>query len=408
MKRRVQSAREDFPIITTTKVYGKPLCYLDSAATAQKPRRVISSVEMLHSTLNANIHRGVHYLAEQTTELYEGARERVRNFIGADSVREVIFTSGATAGLNLVAQSVCEMVLRGGDNVVVSQMEHHSNIVPWQLSAARCGAELHSIEVTSEGLLGDYSKVINERTKVVAITQASNVLGTKPELKSLIEKAHSVGALVVVDGCQGVVHGGVNVKELGCDFYAFSGHKLYAPTGIGVLWGREELLEKMPPYMGGGDMISSVSLTNGSTWAQLPLKFEAGTQNYIGAIALGEAIEYLGEFEQSEIEHYEMGLYREFVVELKKNIEGVTIFGDVEHKAPVCSFEIEGVASFDLASIVDKLGVAMRSGQLCAEPLLERCGVRTLCRASWGIYNNAQDNAQAIEAIQKAVKMLRR
>ncbi len=408
MSFRVNSAREDFPIITDTMVYGKPLCYLDSAATAQKPRAVIECVNNLHNSLNANIHRGVHYLAEQSTSRYEEARQRVCDFIGASSVREVVFTSGATAGLNLVAHSLCEMALGAGDNVVISQMEHHSNIVPWQLQCARYGAELRAIEVSPEGELSDYKKLIDERTRIVSITQASNVLGVMPDLSAIITRAREVGAYVVVDGCQGVVHGGVDVSTLDCDFYVFSGHKLYAPTGIGVLWGREEVLDKMPPYMGGGDMISSVSLSEGSTWAELPLKFEAGTSNYIGAIGLGEAINYLSDFDPAEVAVYEMELYSHFTAELKSRVDGVRIYGETEHKAPLCSFSIEGVSSFDLASIIDKMGVAMRSGQLCAEPLMERCGVRTLTRASWAMYNNMDDNHRAIDAVIRAVKMLRR
>lgn len=421
MKRSIGSARADFVMLDTVRVYGKPLCYLDSAATAQKPQAVIDAVNRAHTELNANVHRGVHYLAEQMTGEYEGARDKVQKFLGVGSSREVVFTSGATAGLNLLAFSLGEMLLTPGKNVVVSEIEHHSNIVPWQLAVERHGAELRYIPMLSDSTgLEDAEGVIDENTVVVSVTEASNVLGVRPDLHKIIKMAQEVGAVVVVDGCQGVVHSTENsltAIELGADFYVFSGHKLYAPTGVGVLWGREELLERMPPYMGGGDMISRVSLRDGSQWAQLPLKFEAGTQNFVGAVGLGAAIDYLGQFDPAQIETHEMGLYTDFVSRLKTEIEGVRVYGDVGgrgcveqqcRKAPVCSFTIEGVSSYDLASIVDKMGVAVRSGQLCAEPLMDTLGVRTMTRASWALYNNQSDNDQAIEAIKKAVGMLRR
>ncbi len=389
-------------------VHNKPLCYLDSAATAQKPQPVIDCINELHTSLNANVHRGIHFLSEETTARYETTRKKIANFIGANSEREIIFTAGATASLNTAAHSLCQMMLQKGDNIVVSTMEHHSNIVPWQLACARYGAELRAIPINNDGSLGNYENLIDNHTKVVAITQASNVLGTRPELKPLVKAAHSVGAVVVVDGCQGVVHKKQNLKELDADFYAFSGHKIYAPTGIGVLYGKEELLEKMPPFLGGGDMISSVSLTKGSTWAELPLKFEAGTSNYIGAIGLGTAIDYVEEFDLEEVDAYEKALYDDFTAKLTSRVEGVTIYGTTAQKSPVCSFNVEGVSSYDLAAIVDKLGVAVRSGQLCAEPTMDRFGVRTMCRASWAMYNNTADNDQAITAIERAVGMLRR
>lgn len=398
--------RGDFPILSQ-KIYGKPLSYLDSAATAQKPTAVIDLVDELHRACNANIHRAVHNLADRVTVQYEQARERVARFIGTDDPREVIFTAGATASLNLAASSLSEMLLQEGDNVVVTRMEHHSNIVPWQIECRKRGAVLRAIELDDRGdLIFDPTTDIDERTKIVAVTQASNVLGTMPDLQPIIERAHAVGAVVVVDGCQGVVHGGVDVKALGCDFYAFSGHKLYAPTGIGVLYGRAELLEKMEPWQGGGDMIASVSIENGSTWGELPLKFEAGTPNYIGAIGLGAAIDYLSQFSSTEIEKHERELYEIFTEGLLK-IEGAQIYGTSAHKSPICSFTIDGTQPVDLAMIADKMGVAMRSGQLCAEPVMDRYGVRTMCRASFAIYNNEQDCVQAIEAIERAVKMLK-
>lgn len=398
--------RGDFPILSQ-KIYGKPLSYLDSAATAQKPTAVIDVIDELHRECNANIHRAVHHLSDRTTVRYEQARERVARFIGTNDPREVIFTSGATASLNLAASSLSEMLLQQGDNVVITRMEHHSNIVPWQIECRKRGAVVRAIELDDRGdLIFDPMVDIDERTKIVAVTQASNVLGTEPDLQLIIERAHAVGAVVVVDGCQGVVHGGVDVKALGCDFYAFSGHKLYAPTGIGVLYGRAELLEKMEPWQGGGDMIASVSIENGSTWGELPLKFEAGTPNYIGAIGLGAAIDYLSQFSQDDILKHERKLYEIFTEGLLK-IEGAQIYGTSAHKSPISSFTIDGTQPVDLAMIADKMGVAMRSGQLCAEPVMDRYGVRTMCRASFAIYNNEQDCVQAIEAIERAVKMLK-
>lgn len=406
-KRDIRGCRGDFPLIVNTKIYGRELCYLDSAATAQKPQQVIDCINHLHCSMNSNVHRGIHYLSEETTSLYEGARAKVAKFLGASSVKEIVFTAGATASLNTAAHSLSQLLLREGDNVVVSEMEHHSNIVPWQLMCQRYGAELRAIPIQQDGCLGDYSELIDSRTKIVAITQASNVLGTRPALRPLIDFAHQNGAVVVVDGCQGVVHKQQNMKELGADIYAFSGHKLYAPTGIGVMYGKEELLERMPPFLGGGDMIKSVSLTKGTTWADLPLKFEAGTSNYLGAIGLGTAIDYLGEFDLDELAEYETSLYLDFVERLTSRVQGVKVYGTALDKSPVCSFNLEGISSYDLAAIVDKLGVAVRSGQLCAEPTMDFFNTRTMCRASWGMYNTIEDNTQAINAIERAAGMLR-
>ena len=298
----VEKIRADFPLLST-EVYGRPLVYLDSGATAQKPRCVIDTVDYLHRELNANIHRGVHRLAEEATERYEAARDRIRAFIGAAHREEVIFTAGATASLNTVAYAWGDTFLRAGDNIVVSEMEHHSNLVPWQAVALRKGAELRMLPFDDAGRLMTerLDGLIDGRTRMVAVTQASNTLGTRPDLRPIVEAAHAVGALVCVDGCQGIVHGGADVAALGCDFYAFSGHKLYGPTGIGVLYGRRELLDAMPPFLYGGDMVDRVSF-GGTTYAPLPLKFEAGTANFVGAIGLGEAIRYLEQFDPAEIE----------------------------------------------------------------------------------------------------------
>ncbi|WP_418449745.1 cysteine desulfurase [Alistipes sp.] len=398
--------RGDFPILER-KVYGKPLVYLDSGATAQKPRCVIETVDYLHRELNANVHRGVHYLAEEATARYEEARERIRAFIGAGSREEIVFTAGATASLNTVAYAWCERFLHEGDNIVVSEMEHHSNLVPWQLAALRRGAEVRMLPFDDAGRLmterlGD---LLDRRTRVVAVTQASNTLGTRPDLWPLIDEAHRAGAVVVVDGCQGIVHGGVDVKAMDCDFYAFSGHKLYAPTGIGVLYGRRALLEQMPPFLSGGDMVDRVSF-GGTTFAPLPLRFEAGTANFVGAIALGEAIRYIGQFDPAQIEAHEHALLVR-ATELLGRVPGLRIYGTTPDKCAIVSFNVEGVHPYDLGMILDKLGIAVRTGQHCAEPVMTHYGVSGMCRASFAIYNTL-DEAEALAAgVERAVGMLK-
>ena len=402
----VEQIRKEFPILAR-EVYGRPLIYLDSAATAQKPLCVVEKMSELLLHDNANIHRGVHLLSEEMTAKYEGAREVVRRFIGAESREEVIFTSGATMSLNLVASSYCEKFLCAGDNVVVSHIEHHSNIVPWQLATERKGAELRVIPVDDGGALelDALDTLIDERTKVVAVTQASNTLGTCPDLATIITKAHSVGAVVVVDGCQGVVHGGVDVKALDCDFYAFSGHKLYGPTGIGVLYGKRELLDKMPPYMGGGDMVDKVSFAK-TTYAPLPLKFEAGTSNYIAAIGLAEAIKFLQSLPAEGVARHEREMLAYATEELQK-IEGLRIYGTTEGKAPIVSFNIEGCDHYDIGMILDKMGVAVRTGHHCAEPVMARYNTNGVVRASIALYTNKDDIDALVAGVKRAVRMLK-
>ena len=402
----VEKIRAEFPILSR-EVYGKRLTYLDSGATAQKPRCVVEKMAELLLNENANIHRGVHRLSEEMTVRYEEAREVVRTFIGAAHREEVIFTSGATMSLNLVASSWCEKNLKEGDNIVVSHIEHHSNIVPWQLAAERKGAELRVIPVVEDGSLelDKLDSLIDEHTKVVAITQASNTLGTKPDLARIIAKAHLVGAVAVVDGCQGVVHGGVDVAALDCDFYAFSGHKLYGPTGIGVLYGKRELLDKMPPYMGGGDMVDKVSFEK-TTYAPLPLKFEAGTSNYIGAIGLAEAIKFLQSLPADEIEQHEKALL-DYATEQLLQIEGLRIYGTTADKAPIISFNVEGCDHYDIGMILDKMGVAVRTGHHCAEPTMARFGTNGVVRASFALYNNKEDIDTLVKAVKRAVAMLK-
>ena len=402
----VESIRRDFPILQRT-VNGKPLVYLDSGATAQKPERVIEAVNRLHREQNANIHRGVHQLSAEATQLYEQARERVRTFIGAASREEVIFTAGATASINTVAYAWSERFLHEGDNIIISEMEHHSNIVPWQAVAERRGAEIRVLPFDEEGRLmtEQLDTLLDERTRMVAVTQASNTLGTRPDLRPIIEKAHAVGAHVMVDGCQGIVHGGVDVEALDCDFYAFSGHKLYGPTGIGVLYGKQELLEQMPPFLCGGDMVDRVSFER-TTYAPLPLKYEAGTANFIGAIGLGEAIEYLRGFDLHEVEEYERDLTR-YAEEQLRRIDGLRIYGSTKDKCSIISFNVEGVHHYDLGMILDKLGIAIRTGQHCAEPVMTHFGITGMCRASIAMYNTREEMDTLVRGVERAVRMLR-
>ncbi|MDR0511027.1 MAG: cysteine desulfurase [Rikenellaceae bacterium] len=403
----IDKIRLDFPILGR-EVHGRPLVYLDNGATAQKPASVIERINLMYSELNANVHRGVHFLSQECTTLYEAARENVRRLIGAESREEVIFTAGATASLNLVAHSFGRQALRAGDNVIVSQMEHHSNIVPWQLACEMTGATIRTLPFDEQGALemDKLPELIDNRTKIIAITQASNVLGTRPELRRIIDMAHAHGACVVVDGCQGIVHGGVNVSELGCDFYAFSAHKLYGPTGVGALYGKRELLERMPPFMGGGDMVDTVEMER-STYAELPLKFEAGTANFVGAIGLSEAIDYLRRLEPSEIEAHERLLLARATERLTA-IPGVRIYGTTPDKCAIVSFNVEGVHHYDIGMILDKLGVAIRTGTHCASPTMARYGVEGMCRASFALYNTEDEVDALIDAIEKAIRMLRR
>ena len=402
----INSIRNDFPILGR-KVNGKPLIYLDSGATAQKPECVIEAVNRLHREQNANIHRGVHRLSEEATELYEQARERVRTFIGAEQREEVIFTAGATASINTVAYAWGERFLHAGDNIIISEMEHHSNIVPWQLLTERKGAEIRVLPFEDSGrlMVERLDDLLDEHTRMVAVTQASNTLATRPELRPIIEKAHAAGAHVMVDGCQGVVHGGVDVTSLDCDFYAFSGHKLYGPTGIGVLYGKRELLEQMPPFLCGGDMVDRVSFAK-TTYAPLPLKYEAGTANFIGAIGLGEAIEYLRGLDLVSIEAYERELTH-YAEQQLQQIEGLRIYGTTEDKCSIISFNVEGVHHYDLGMILDKLGIAIRTGQHCAEPVMAHYGITGMCRASIAMYNTREEMDALFKGVERAVRMLR-
>ena len=402
----VEQIRRAFPILQR-EVYGRPLIYLDSGATAQKPAVVIDAVDRLHRELNANIHRGVHYLSEQATELYEEARGEVARFIGANEKEEIIFTAGATASINLVAYAWSERFLQAGDNILISELEHHSNIVPWQLAAERKGAEIRVLPFDDEGrlMIEKLPALIDEKTKLVAVAEASNTLGTRPDLKPIIEAAHRVGAVVMVDGCQGVVHGKTDVVALDCDFYAFSGHKLYGPTGVGVLYGKRTLLEAMPPFMGGGDMVDRVSFEK-TTYAPVPLKFEAGTANYIGAIALKEAIRFIESVGREAIAAHEEQLLR-YATERLQAIEGLRIYGTTPNKCAILSFNVEGVHGYDMGMILDKLGIAIRTGQHCAEPVMKHFGVQGMCRASLAMYNTEAEIDALVKGVERAARMLR-
>ena len=402
----IAKIRADFPILGR-EVNGRPLVYFDSGATAQKPMSVIRLTDELMSEHNANIHRGVHHLSGRMTDMYEQAREQVRRFIGAEHASEVIFTSGATASINLVAYAWSERFLRAGDNIVVSEMEHHSNIVPWQLAAMRHGAELRVLPFDERGELcmERLADLIDERTRLVAVTEASNTLGTCSDLRPIIDAAHAVGAVVMVDGCQGVVHGGGDVAAKGYDFYAFSGHKLYGPTGTGVLYGRRELLEAMPPFMGGGDMVDKVTFAK-TTYAPLPLKYEAGTSNFVGAVGLAEAIKYVEQVGVEAIDEYEQSLLK-IMTERLLSIDGLRIYGEAQNKCPIVSFTVDGTHPYDVGMILDKLGVAIRTGHHCAEPVMTHYGVTGMCRASIGLYNTAEEVEILARGIERAAMMLK-
>ena len=400
-----------FPALSQT-VYGKPLVYFDNAATAQRPESVVRQMESLALGTNANIHRAVHKLAADATEEYESTREVVREYINAGSRKEIIFTSGTTGSINLVAFSFGEVFVGEGDEIIVTEEEHHSNIVPWQMLCQRKGATLKVLGVDDEGHLkvNELENLITDRTKLVAVTHISNVLGIINPVKEIVNICHSKGCPVLVDGAQGIVHENVDVQDLDCDFYAFSGHKIYAATGTGILYGKEKWLERMVPYQGGGEMIQNVSFS-GTTYAPLPGKFEAGTQNINAVPTLKAAIDFLKLLKdselQGEIKHVEEYLEKSFA-SLRVTM-GIKTFGvprGTESKAPIYSFVVEGAHHEDLALILDKMGIAVRSGQMCAEPLMDRFGVTGMLRVSLAPYNTIEEVEYFVKALEKAVKML--
>ena len=385
-----RAVRAQFPILSTM-VRGKPLVYLDNAATSQKPRAVIEAVDRYYRTTNANVHRGVHWLSQEATTAMEGAREVVRRFLDAASTREIVFTRGTTEGINLVAQSWGRANLRAGDEIVLTTMEHHSNIVPWQLVAAEKGAVIRVVPMSDAGELDleVYARLLGPRTRLVAVTHVSNALGTVNPVARMAEAAHAAGALVLVDGAQSVAHEPIDVRALGADFFAFSGHKVFGPTGIGVLYGREALLEAMPPWQGGGDMIRTVSF-EGSTWNELPYKFEAGTPHISGAIGLGAALTWLEDVGLEAAAAHEADLLA-YGTEALRAVPGLTLVGTARHKASVLSFTLEGVHPHDIGTLLDLEGIAVRTGHHCAQPVMARLGIAATARASLALYNVRED-----------------
>ena len=397
----VERVRRDFPILDRT-VNGRPLVYLDSGASSQRPIAVLRAVEEYETHSHANIHRGVHALSQAATEAFEGARERVRRFINARSTKEIIFVRGTTEAINLVAQSFARPRLKAGDEIIVTELEHHANIVPWQMVCEQTGCTLKVAPINKRGefLFDEYLKLLSPRTKVVAVAHVSNALGTILPVKKIVDAAHAQGAVVLVDGAQAVPHSHVDVRALGCDFYAFSGHKLYGPTGIGVLYGREELLQSMPPWQGGGDMILTVSFEK-TTYNGLPAKFEAGTPNISGAIGLAAAMDYVESLGLDAIAAHEHHLVKLATAELEK-IPGIQIVGTAPNKASIVSFTLDGVHPHDLGTILDHEGVAVRTGHHCAMPLMTFLGLPATVRASFAVYNTEKDVASLVAALGKA------
>ena len=399
----VKKIREDFPILSR-EVYGKPLVYLDNAATTQKPLCVLDAMRDEYLNVNANVHRGVHYLSQQATDLHEAAREKVRAFINAEKTSEVIFTRGTTESINLVAQSFCEAFMKEGDEVVVTDMEHHSNIVPWQLQAQKRGIVVRHMAINDRGELADsVASYLTERTRLVSIAHVSNVLGTVNPVKDIIALAHERGIPVLVDGAQSAPHMKIDVQDLDCDFFAFSGHKMYGPTGIGVLYGKEKWLEKMPPYQGGGEMIDQVSWEK-TTFEQLPLKFEAGTPDYVATHGLATAIDYLQSIGLDQIQTHEQELTR-YCMEQLRTIEGMRFFGEAEQKDAVVSFQVGDIHHLDMGTLLDRLGIAVRTGHHCAHPLMTRLGVTGTVRASFALYNNKEEIDILTEGIRRVSRM---
>jgi cysteine desulfurase/selenocysteine lyase len=397
----VERVRRDFPILDRT-VNGRPLVYLDSGASSQRPIAVLRAVEEYETHSHANIHRGVHSLSQAATEAFEGARERVRRFINARSTKEVIFVRGTTEAINLVAQSYARPRLKAGDEIIVSALEHHANIVPWQMVCEQTGATLKVAPINTRGefLFEEYLKLLSPRTRIVAVAHVSNALGTILPVKKIVDAAHAQGAVVLVDGAQAVPHSHVDVRALGCDFYAFSGHKIYGPTGIGVLYGREELLQSMPPWQGGGDMILTVSFEK-TTYNDLPAKFEAGTPNISGAIGLAAAMDYIESLSLDAIAAHEHHLVELASAELQK-IPGVQLVGTAPNKASIVSFVMDGVHPHDLGTILDHEGVAVRTGHHCAMPLMTFLGLPATVRASFAVYNTEDDVKSLVAALGKA------
>jgi cysteine desulfurase / selenocysteine lyase len=402
----VAALRTDFPILQQ-KIHGHDLVYLDNAATSQKPAAVIQAEKAFYETMNANVHRGVHSLSDKATEAYEHAREKVRHFLNAKSTREIVFVRGATEAINLVASSFGQLQISAGDEILISSLEHHANIVPWQLLCAQKGAVLKVIPVFENGELDlqAYAELLNERTKLLALTHVSNAIGSINPIKAMIELAHQHGVVVLIDGAQAVPHESVDVQALECDFYVFSGHKLYGPTGIGVLYAREALLLAMPPYQSGGEMIREVSFTH-STFNELPYKFEAGTPNIAGAVGLGVAIDYLQSLNFSEVWAYEQQLLN-YATQQLRTIPGLRIIGEARHKVPVVSFVLDDIHPHDIGTILDHQGIAVRAGHHCAMPLMERLGLMATVRASFAFYNTLAEIDKLVAGLWEVQRIMR-
>lgn len=400
----VNAIRKDFPILSTT-VYDRPLIYLDNAATTQKPLCVLDAMRHEYLNANANVHRGVHYLSQQATELHEAARETVRRFINAGKTEEVVFTRGTTESINLVASSFCEEFMKEGDEIIVSVMEHHSNIVPWQLQAARRGVAVRVIPMNDEGELDmeAYAGMFTERTKIVSVAHVSNVLGTVNPVREMIRIAHSHGVPVLIDGAQSTPHFRVDVQELDCDFFAFSGHKIYGPTGIGVLYGKEEWLDRMPPYQGGGEMIESVTFEK-TVFQSLPFKFEAGTPDYIATHGLAVALDYVNDIGLENISSHEREL-TSYCMEQMRSIDGIALFGTSEHKDAVVSFLVGDIHHLDMGTLLDRLGIAVRTGHHCAQPVMQRYGIQGAVRASFAMYNTSEEIDALVEGVRRVSRM---
>lgn len=403
----LEQIRQDFPILQR-QVYGRPLVYLDNGATTQKPRCVVEAMTEEYYNVNANVHRGVHFLSQKATDLHEQSRETVRRFLNANSVNEIIFTRGTTESMNLVASCFSEAFMQEGDEVIISTLEHHSNIVPWQLAQNRKGIKLRVIPITDEGniCLDEYEKLFTNRTRIVSVAHVSNVLGTINPVKEMIEIAHAHGVPVLIDGAQSTPHMAVDVQQLDCDFFAFSGHKMYGPTGVGVLYGREKWLDRLPPYMGGGEMIKRVSFEQ-TTFNELPYKFEAGTPDYIATTGLAQAIDYVGQLGMDCIEAHERDL-AQYAVSRLQQIPGMHLYGPMAYGAEGAgplSFNVEGIHHLDMGTLLDRLGVAVRTGHHCADPLMHRLGVDGTVRASFGLYNTRAEIDVLASSIERVCKM---
>ena len=400
----IQKVRDDFPILSLT-VYDRPLVYLDNAATTQKPLCVLDAMRDEYLNVNANVHRGVHYLSQQATDLHEAARETVRRFINAPKTEEIIFTRGTTESINLVVSSFCEEFMGEGDEVIVSVMEHHSNIVPWQLQAAKRGIALKVIPIDDSGnlLMDEYEKLFSDRTKIVSVAHVSNTLGTVNPVKDIVRIAHEHGVPVLVDGAQSTPHFKVDVQDLDCDFFAFSGHKIYGPTGVGVLYGKEEWLDRLPPYQGGGEMIESVSFER-TVFERLPFKFEAGTPDYVATHGLATALNYVSALGMDNIAAHERELTA-YCMEQMQTILGIRLFGTTPGKDAVVSFLVGDIHHLDMGTLLDRLGIAVRTGHHCAQPVMDRLGVQGVVRASFALYNTKEEIDALVSGVKRVATM---